>query len=64
MHKLSKKDEQRYSELFKKLDVNSDGKIDVKDLVKLFEQNQIQNCQESHQMRAEVVFSPSSFFYW
>lgn len=34
---LTPKQAQRYHELFKKLDTNSDGKIDVSDLLELFE---------------------------
>ena len=34
---LSPKDRQRYNDLFQKLDTNADGKIDVHDLVNLFE---------------------------
>jgi len=37
MINLSPKERERYHELFKKLDSNSDGKIDVNDLVNLFE---------------------------
>lgn len=34
---LTPKQAQRYHEMFKRLDTNSDGKIDVSDLLELFE---------------------------
>ena len=54
MNDINSKDEKRYHDLFKKLDVNSDGKIDVNDLVALFEQNKVSDCQQSHLVRAQV----------
>jgi Ca2+-binding EF-hand superfamily protein len=39
MKNLSAADHARYEELFKRLDSNSDGKIDVNDLVVLFDRN-------------------------
>jgi Ca2+-binding EF-hand superfamily protein len=52
MVNLSSEDTKRYSELFKKLDLNSDGKIDVNDLVKVFEKNK--NSKETSISRAQV----------
>ena len=37
MSELTTKQAQRYHEMFKRLDTNSDGKIDVSDLLELFE---------------------------
>ena len=54
MNDINSKDQERYHDLFKKLDVNSDGKIDVNDLVALFEQNKVSDCQQSHLVRAQV----------
>ena len=54
MHELNAKDRKRYHDLFVKLDVNSDGKVDVNDLVALFEQNKVSDCQQSHLARAQV----------
>jgi len=51
-HNASAKDSERYHELFKKLDVNSDGKIDVNDLVHLFQKN---NSSETSIHRARVT---------
>ena len=52
---LSDKDAQRYKELFRKLDQNSDGKLDVQDLVKAFEQNKTEATKESSLKRAKVT---------
>lgn len=52
MVNLSPEDTKRYSELFKKLDLNSDGKIDVNDLVKVFEKNK--HSKETSISRAQV----------
>ena len=61
MHDLNSKDRERYHELFKKLDVNSDGKIDVNDLVALFENNKVSDCQQSHLVRAQVRNASNRF---
>ena len=52
---ISDKDAERYKELFKKLDQNSDGKLDVQDLVKAFEQNRTEATKESSLKRAKVT---------
>lgn len=65
MINLSPKDTERYHELFKKLDTNSDGTIDVNDLVALFDkikdkkyskefENDIDLIRESSLSRAKV----------
>jgi Ca2+-binding EF-hand superfamily protein len=51
-HNANAKDSKRYHELFKKLDVDSDGKIDVNDLVHLFKKN---NSNETSINRAKVT---------
>lgn len=40
MINLSPKDKKRYEALFEKLDTNSDGKIDINDLVTLFDRHE------------------------
>lgn len=40
MINLSPKDKKRYQALFEKLDTNSDGKIDINDLVTLFDRHE------------------------
>jgi Ca2+-binding EF-hand superfamily protein len=57
-HNASAKDSERYHELFKKLDVNSDGKIDVNDLVHLFKKN---NSNETSIHRAKVTTKQLNF---
>lgn len=42
----------RYQELFRKLDIDSDGKIDVNDLVHIFEKSK--NDKEYNIKRAQV----------
>lgn len=54
MINLSPKETERYHELFKKLDLNSDGKIDVNDLVKLFEKYKHKDNNENLLNRAKV----------
>ena len=44
--------EARYQELFRKIDIDSDGKIDVNDLVYLFERSK--NDKEYNLKRAKV----------
>jgi Ca2+-binding EF-hand superfamily protein len=44
----------RYTELFAKLDSNKDGKLDVNDLIAVFERNSLNNCQENNMNRAKV----------
>ena len=53
---LSVQESERYRDLFKKLDHNGDGKIDVDDLVVLFEKHKISNSDESSLSRAKVNF--------
>lgn len=55
MGNLSQEDNQRYHELFKKLDLNSDGKIDMNDLVKVFEKHK--NSKETSITRAQKLMS-------
>lgn len=47
MINLNEKDMVRYHEMFTKLDTNSDGKIDVYDLVVLFDKIKHSNDTES-----------------
>ncbi len=51
MVNLSQKDSERYEKLFEKLDQNSDGKLDVNDLVVIFEKHK---SNESSLKRAKV----------
>ena len=64
MINLTEKEIERYHEMFKKLDTNSDGKIDVYDLVVLFDKikhpNLIDNSKstqkrESNLLKAKVL---------
>ena len=52
---LNKNDSERYHELFRKLDIDSDGKIDVNDLVFLFGKSK--HDKESNLKRAKVCFN-------
>jgi Ca2+-binding EF-hand superfamily protein len=52
MVNLNQKDSERYQELFEMLDQNSDGKLDVNDLVVLFDKNK---SNETSLKRAKVI---------
>ncbi len=51
---LSEKDSERYRKLFSKLDRNSDGKIDVNDLVIFFDKHNYEKVNETSLSRAQV----------
>lgn len=50
MINLNEKDTERYHEMFKKLDTNSDGKIDVYDLIVLFDKIKHSNHQNEEKL--------------
>lgn len=56
---FTQKDMERYHEMFRKLDTNSDGKIDVYDLVVLFDKikhpNVIDNSKLSHKKESNLL---------
>jgi Ca2+-binding EF-hand superfamily protein len=63
MINLSPEDRKRYQELFHRLDANSDGKIDVNDLVVLFDKNkpsknEAEIADEEHSLRRAKVGEP------
>ena len=51
---LSEKDSERYRKLFSQLDRNSDGKIDVNDLVIFFDKHKCEKAKETSLKRAQV----------
>ena len=55
MVSLNKNDSERYHDLFRKLDTDSDGKIDVNDLVFLFDKSK--DDKEDNLKRAKVYIS-------
>ena len=55
MVSLDKNDSKRYHDLFRKLDIDSDGKIDVNDLVFLFDKSK--DDKENNLKRAKVCVS-------
>ena len=50
MINLSEKDTVRYHEMFKKLDTNSDGKIDIYDLIVLFDKVKHANDEDDEKL--------------
>ena len=50
----TEKDAERYQKLFRKLDRNSDGKIDVNDLATLFDKHKNIKNKETSVNRAKV----------
>jgi hypothetical protein len=61
MVNLDQSSTERYHELFQKLDINSDGKIDVNDLVFIFEK--YKNDKVNNLKRAQVFIIYFYYYY-
>jgi hypothetical protein len=62
MVNLDQSSTERYHELFQKLDINSDGKIDVNDLVFIFEK--YKNDKVNNLKRAQVFIIYFYYYYY